>query len=629
MNKALKSLFECILFFVLAWTTNVFASDVSHNIKVFYDDSSALQLSEISESQFGASTGQIRQPYQKGNFWLKVEISEWQPNSYLYFENPSIDEVLIFKKDPAETDTWNVKSIPLKQLLHGYALYQSTKADINRPIVFYLRIKTSAPKQFNVLILSEKEVSRKENLKLAVLSSQMTAAAILMIWVAMQNWLARSKIFITVMLAVPMFVLSRVNYFGFFLNGDTSNSVMYLNLNMVLFSSLISGGTLMVKESFGRLFSKQQDRYFLALFGLSFVPALGLVADFPRALLVTLSLLINFAMVASLFVYLRTIFKIQKELIWHYKFQLIIFTIYALMSVLPGLYFIAPQIFPFTLGIPSYRDFFYPVLAFLIMALMLNEQKEKEMDSIFKLAVTKANADLEVEKNKKQHLFLGMLLHEIKTPLSVIKFGAAALSKDASKSPIWAQRVDIAADAINHILNQCLLADKFEFGLSGYRAEKLEIHPEISKLVERIGYLNPTYPERIEFQIDDQILQNTAVSVDPVFLRSILENLMTNALKYSSINSKIYLSVLTKPSEGKDVIEIIIKNQIGKVGPPQIDKIFSRYYRAEEAQGYSGTGLGLWLANQQATEMGTRIQCSFDDMWTQFSFQLRKVEDRS
>jgi len=77
MNKALKSLFECILFCVLTWTTNVFASDVSHNIKVFYDDSSALQLSEISESQFGASTGQIRQPYQKGNFWLKVEISKW------------------------------------------------------------------------------------------------------------------------------------------------------------------------------------------------------------------------------------------------------------------------------------------------------------------------------------------------------------------------------------------------------------------------------------------------------------------------------------------------------------------------------------------------------------------------
>lgn len=596
---------------------------------MFYDDSSALQLSEISESQFGASTGQIRQPYQKGNLWLRVEIKKWQPNSFLYFENPSIDEVFIFKNDPAASGTWEVKAIPLKKLLHGYALNELRKPEINSTEVFFLRIKTSAPKQFNVLILSGTEVSRKENLKLAVLSSQMTAAAILMIWVAMQNWLARSKIFITVMLSVPMFVLSRVNYFGFFLNGDSSNSAMYLNLNMVLFLSLISGGTLMVKESFGRLFSKQQDRYFWALFGLSFVPALGLIADLPRAFLVSLSLGINFAMVASLFVYLRAIFKVQKELIWHYKFQLIIFTTYALMSVLPGLYFVAPQIFPFTLGIPTYRDFFYPVLAFLIMALMLNEQREKEMDTIFNLAVTKANADLEVEKNKKQHLFLGMLLHEIKTPLSVIKFGAAALNKDSSKSPVWAQRVDVAADAINHILNQCLLADKFEFGLSGYRAQRVEIYPEISKLVERIGYLNPTYQDRIDSEISHQISFDAAISVDPVFLRSILENLMTNALKYSAVNSKIYLTVSKKPSAGSDIIEFKIKNQIGKVGPPQIDKIFSRYYRAEEAQGYSGTGLGLWLANQQATEMGSSIHCSFDDTWTQFSFQLRKMEDRT
>lgn len=627
MKKLLKSLHRCILFCVLTWCTNVFAGDIEYNIKVFYDDSAALQLSGISEFQFSASSGQIRQPYQKGNLWLRVEVNNRPLNSFLYFENPSIDEVLIFKNDPVASGSWNFSAIPLKKLLHGYVLKDLKNSVVSNTEVFFLRIKTSAPKQFNVLVLSDKEVSQKENLKLAVLSSQMTAAAILMIWVAMQNWLARSKIFITVMLSVPMFVLSRVNYFGFFLNEISSSSTLYLNLNMVLFSYLISFGTLMVKESFGRLFSKQQDRYFWALFGLSFLPTLGLIADVPRAFLVALSLSINFAMVASLFVYLSAIFKVQKELILHYKFQLIIFTTYALMSVLPGLYFVAPQIFPFTLGIPTYRDFFYPILAFLIMALMLNEQREKEMDTIFNLAVTKANADLEVEKNKKQHLFLGMLLHEIKTPLSVIKFGAAALNNDASKIPVWAQRVDVAADAINHILNQCLLADKFEFGLSGYSMQRVEIVPEISKLIERIGYLNPTYQERIDSQISPQISPRTAISVDPVFLRSILENLITNALKYSAVNSKIYLTVSKNPLAGPDIIEFMIKNKIGKVGPPQIEKIFSRYYRAEEAQGYSGTGLGLWLANQQATEMGSSIHCSFDDKWTQFSFQLRKVED--
>ena len=76
-------------------------------------------------------------------------------------------------------------------------------------------------------------------------------------------------------------------------------------------------------------------------------------------------------------------------------------------------------------------------------------------------------------------------------------------------------------------------------------------------------------------------------------------------------------------------IRFEVKNQIGKVGPPQIDKIFSRYYRAEEAKGYSGTGLGLWLADQQAKEMGSSIQCHIDPIWTSFSFTLPQIPDAS
>lgn len=606
---------------------NASAGEIDYKIEAFYDASAGLEIEQIADAKFVASTGNIRQPYQSGNLWLRITPEKNHADSILYFENPAIDDLNISFKAEDKNQAWQTQKISLRQMLHGFSLKEINQQALTHPIAFYLKIRTTSPKQFNVLFLSSSEAQHKEYVKYAVLSSQVTAAFILMIWVSMQNWLARSKIFITVMISASMFVLSRLNYFGLFLNSDSSNSATYLNLNMVLFLSLISGGTLMVKESFGRLFSEKQSNYFLLFFTCSLLPSLGLFFEIPRAHLVFCALLVNFAMVLTLFAYLWAIFKVQKNLIWHYKFQLIIFITYSLMSTLPGFYFVAPHVFPFNLGIPSYRDYFYPVLAFLIMALMLTEQKEKEMDTIFSLAVTKANADLEIEKNKKQHVFLGMLLHEIKTPLSVIKFGAAALSNDAPQSQIWTQRVDSAADAINHILNQCLLADKFEFGLSGYSAEKVNIHDEISKLIERVSYLNPTYLERIEWQFSNDLPQTTSSMVDPVFLRSILENLLTNALKYSATNSSIYLLVQKKALANQDVLEFQIKNQIGKVGPPQVDKIFSRYYRAEEAQGYSGTGLGLWLANQQAKEMGTSIECTFDDTWTSFTFQLGMMDE--
>jgi signal transduction histidine kinase len=330
-------------------------------------------------------------------------------------------------------------------------------------------------------------------------------------------------------------------------------------------------------------------------------------------------------MTTTLFYFLISIFLKQKHLIWTYKYHLVVSITYATMSVIPGIYFIEPQLFPFTWGLPAFRDFFYPVLAFLIMLQMLNEQKEREMDAIFTLGVSKATADQEIEKNKQQHVFLGMLLHEIKTPLSVIKFGAESLKNgqaDHAKNQVWAARVDNAADTINHILNQCLLADKFEFGLSNYQEEQINLRAEFSQIVDRVGYLNPTYPERIHWEFCEGLPIDTQLYVDPIYLRSILENLISNALKYSAANSRIYLTVSQSTLGSKPMFEFQIKNQIGKVGPPQIDKIFARYYRAEEAKGYSGTGLGLWLANEQAKAMSASIRCEFDNIWTIFTLQI-------
>ena len=625
MKKTLPIIIKFLLMSIFAWTVNASAGDIQYKIETFDDASSAIQIESVPNSKFVSSSGEIRQPYQKGNLWIRITIEKNSPDLILYFQNPSIDEISLFIKDKRKMGSWQKYEIPFNKLLHGYELKTVFGENLTQPIEFYLQIHSLSAKQFNLMILSESEALSNEFKKYAILSSQFTAAVILMIWVALQNWLARSKIFLTVMIATPLFVLSRINYFGYFLDETNPDPIEYLNMNMIFFLTLIGSGTLILKESFGRLLSEHKSNYFSLFFLISLIPLLGLFFGVTRAFIVIGSLAINFLMLATLFYFLVSIFIAQKNLIQVYKFQMIILIVYALMSTIPGLYFIAPQLFPFNLGIPAYRDFFYPVLAFLIMALMLNEQREKEMDTMFNMALTKANADLVVEKNIKQHVFLGMLLHEIKTPLSIIKFGAAALTNDDSKTQVWTSRVDSAADSINHILNQCLLADKFEFGLSGYTEQKIEIHQEIHTMLERIGFLNPTYKERLQVQFSDAISITTNAFLDPVFLRSILENLVTNALKYSEANSKVFLSVNIKVSGNDEMIEFKIKNKIGKIGPPEMDKIFTRYYRAEAAQGYSGTGLGLWLANQQSNEMGSSIDCSFDELWTTFSFQVPKM----
>ena len=629
MKIAFQTLVKTVVICIFAWIANVSAGDLQYKIEEFYDESASLQLEQVESSKFSETSGQIRKPYRTGNLWLRVSIAANQANSFLFFENPAIDEVILYSRKQTNQGPWNAEKIPMRALLQGHLLDKQTD-NLNNSSEFYLRIRSQAPKQFNVMVLSDAETQMKQHIRYAVLSSQFTAAFILLIWIGIQNWLARSKIFITVMISVPLFVLSRLNYFGFFLNNDNSSTAMYLNANMVLFLSLIAIGTLMVKEGFGRLFNSTQNRVFLFFFTASLLPAIGLLFEIPRGHLVTCSVVLNFLMTTTLFYFLISIFLKQKHLISNYKYHLVVSITYAIMSVIPGIYFIQPQLFPFIWGLPAFRDFFYPVIAFLIMLQMLNEQKEREMDAVFTLGASKAAADLEIEKNKQQHVFLGMLLHEIKTPLSVIKFGADSFKNaqaDQAKNLVWAVRVDNATDTINHILNQCLLADKFEFGLSNYQEEQINLRAEFSQIVDRVGYLNPAYPERINWEFCEDLPIDTELHVDPIFLRSILENLISNALKYSAANSRIYLAVSQSTLGSKPMFEFQIKNQIGKVGPPQIDKIFARYYRAEEAKGYSGTGLGLWLANEQAKAMGASIRCEFDNIWTIFTLQIPKLNE--
>ncbi|MEY2946814.1 MAG: hypothetical protein RL084_211, partial [Pseudomonadota bacterium] len=51
---------------------NTSAGELTYKIETFYDESAAMQIAQIADAKFVASTGSIRQPYQRGNLWLRI-----------------------------------------------------------------------------------------------------------------------------------------------------------------------------------------------------------------------------------------------------------------------------------------------------------------------------------------------------------------------------------------------------------------------------------------------------------------------------------------------------------------------------------------------------------------------------
>ena len=207
-----------------------------------------------------------------------------------------------------------------------------------------------------------------------------------------------------------------------------------------------------------------------------------------------------------------------------------------------------------------------------------------------------------------QQRFLSMLMHEIRTPLSVIKIGADAITKPnhpSESQSIWIQRIDTAIENIAQVIDNCVQAEKQESGLIQPSIQKHQLKHEIENLHREYLSTNAELESRIKFDID--IKNDTSVITDINYVRSILLNLISNAYKYSEPFSTIYVRVLHEHRQAKGTILFQVENSLGKVESPDPDQLFQRYYRSESAKKFAGTGLGLWLSQTLAHQIGSRI----------------------
>ena len=128
---------------------------------------------------------------------------------------------------------------------------------------------------------------------------------------------------------------------------------------------------------------------------------------------------------------------------------------------------------------------------------------------------------------------------------------------------------------------------------------------EIESLYKQYLSANSELETRIKFELD--VNDSTTATTDINYVRSILLNLISNAYKYSPPFSTIFVRLRTLQGSNKNSIVFEVENSLGKVEPPDTDQIFQRYYRSESAKKFAGTGLGLWLSQTLAQQIGSCI----------------------
>jgi signal transduction histidine kinase len=202
--------------------------------------------------------------------------------------------------------------------------------------------------------------------------------------------------------------------------------------------------------------------------------------------------------------------------------------------------------------------------------------------------------------------FIATISHELRTPLTPIKGYAQLLRTkgDAMSPERRYAALDLIAERADHmgrLVEDLLMASR----ASGSLGSKLATTPAQHDLRDVVQDAASTFPElagRLVLELTDDVVP---VYCDEVRTVQILSNLLSNAVKYSAADSPIVLRQC--PTEFGDThVRIQVIDHGFGIAADDLDRVFQRFYRVEDAMTMrtSGSGLGLYIARELAAVMG-------------------------
>jgi signal transduction histidine kinase len=207
-------------------------------------------------------------------------------------------------------------------------------------------------------------------------------------------------------------------------------------------------------------------------------------------------------------------------------------------------------------------------------------------------------------ENKSQ--FVSSVSHELRTPLNAIigltemmVINAARFGTEKALEPL--KRVNAAGTHLLGLINQVLDLSKIEAGKLELNSESVNLAPLIDEVIGTAGQLAEQNKNRLIVEAEKSL---GAMTVDPMRLRQILLNLLSNACKFTKQGEvKVKARRITN---GGDWIEVAVSDTGIGMTPEQLAKLFAEFTQADSltARRFGGIGLGLAISRRLARMMG-------------------------
>ena len=221
-----------------------------------------------------------------------------------------------------------------------------------------------------------------------------------------------------------------------------------------------------------------------------------------------------------------------------------------------------------------------------------------------------------VEKSfNQQKQFIADASHELKTPLAVIMASADALESNPTEKK-WLENIKSESDRMNK-----LIADLLELAKSDFVNDKSQFSVgNLSKTVEKSIL---TF-EGVMFEngvlLSDEIEENIELNMSEAKIQQLISILLDNAVKHSETGG----TVEVKLKKDKDIV-LTVTNQGEGIPEGEEEKIFERFYRADESRNRNENryGLGLAIAKNICKSHNAKISAKSGDGKTTFTVNFK------
>jgi signal transduction histidine kinase/ActR/RegA family two-component response regulator len=205
--------------------------------------------------------------------------------------------------------------------------------------------------------------------------------------------------------------------------------------------------------------------------------------------------------------------------------------------------------------------------------------------------------------------FLAAIGHDLRTPISAILTGAAELERGAKDAAARSQAhlITDAGFMMKALLDDLLDHAKLDAGHMTVEAIDFDLRDLLNQTVRL--WRGPARAKGLKFRVEGAAAIPTAVRGDPMRLRQVLNNLISNAMKFTDEGSITLRLKAWADEPGGYAVLIEVADTGPGMRPEQVARLFTPFDQTMEGVSaiHGGTGLGLAISRQLAELMGGRV----------------------